>query len=62
MKQIEGLLAKSQSEHKGLTFFVGGQTVAGVVLKVEDGVVTARSQQHSVILIRVDRIDALAMA
>lgn len=54
------LLQHSQSERKGLVFYVGGQTIAGVVVRLGDDEVEVRNQTHDRIIIRLDRIDALA--
>ena len=47
---------------KGLTFYVGGQTIAGYVLRIRDdgAVVEVRNQTNSCIAIRMDRVDAIA--
>jgi hypothetical protein len=55
------LFAHSQKEKRGLSFYVKGQTIAGVVTKVmgNDGV-EVRNQTHGRIIIRMDQIDAVA--
>lgn len=55
------LFLKSQETGRGLTFYVNGQTIPGVVAKiVSDHVVEVYNQTHDRIVILVDRIDALA--
>ncbi|MCW5966818.1 MAG: hypothetical protein KIT83_22450 [Bryobacterales bacterium] len=62
MHPFTELLQASQADKKGLVFYVGGQTVAGVVMKITgDDVVEVRNQTHSRIVIRLDRVDAVAM-
>lgn len=58
----EELLKTSLESKKGLTFYVKGQTIAGVVTKIAEGWVEARSQQFSKIVIRLDMVDAITMA
>ena len=54
------LFAASQKDKRGLTFHVNGQSIAGVVTKVGTESVEVRNQTHGRIVIRIDRIDALA--
>ena len=55
------LLERSEKEKKGLVFYVKGQTISGVVIKVGSDAVEIRNQTHSRIIIRLDSIDAVAM-
>ena len=55
------LLERSEKEKKGLVFYVKGQTISGVVIKVSTDAVEIRNQTHSRIIIRLDSIDAVAM-
>ena len=56
------LIQSSKETRKGITFFLPGQTIAGVVTKVEGTeVVEARSQTYSRIVIRLDQILAIAI-
>ena len=55
------LLERSEKEKKGLTFYVKGQTISGVVVKIGSDAVEVRNQTFSRIIIRLDSIDALAM-
>jgi endonuclease YncB( thermonuclease family) len=57
------LIEWSQAEKRGLTIFIKGQTVAGVVVKIIDGeAIEVRSQTYSRVVIRLDSIDAMAAA
>jgi hypothetical protein len=56
------LLEASQNEKKGLTLYVKGQTVAGIVVKIAADIVELRSREYSRIAIRIESIDAIAMA
>lgn len=56
------LFERSLVEKRGLTFFVNGQTVPGLVTEIlGDEAVVAYSQTYSRIIIRIDRIDAVAI-
>ena len=56
------LLERSEKEKKGLTFFVRGQTIAGIVIRVVGTeAVEVRNQTFSRIIIKLDSIDALAI-
>lgn len=57
---FEQMFESSRSDKKGLTLYVQGQTVAGVVTAFSDEVVEMRSQQYDRIVVRIDRIDAVA--
>lgn len=55
------LLKASQAEKKGLTFYVNGQVIGGAVVRASgDGTVEIRNQEFGKILIRLDRVDAIA--
>ena len=59
---VAKLLKVSQAERKGLTFFVNGEAIPGIVTQAAgDGTVEVRNQQYGKILIRLDRVDAVAM-
>src|SRR5436309_13594822 len=56
------LLDRSEKEKKGLTFYVKGQTISGVVVRVIGAdAVEVRNQTFSRIIIRLVSIDALAI-
>lgn len=58
---FQELFDYSLKEKKGLTFFVQGQTIPGVVTKmIGDDAVEVRNQTSTRIIIRLDRIDAVA--
>ena len=60
---ILDLLELSVREKKGLTFFLPGQTIAGIVTQViGTEAVEARSQSYSKIIIRLDQVVAIAVA
>ena len=62
MDVYKALLERSLVEKRGLTFFINGQTVAGVVTEfLGDDAVAAYSQTYSRIIIRLDKIDAVAI-
>ncbi len=59
---VAKLLKVSQAEKKGLTFFVNGEAIPGIVTQASgDGTVEVRNQEFGKILIRLDRVDAVAM-
>lgn len=62
LEAFKELLEQSQEAKKGLTFYVGAQTIAGYVLRIRDdgAVVEVRNQTNSCIAIRMDRVDAIA--
>jgi len=55
------LFAASQKDKKGLMFYVKGQTIAGVVMKVGGDAVEVRNQTYGRIVIKLDSIDAVAI-
>lgn len=57
---LQGVLADSKASGKGLTFYVNGQAVAGVVVSVDEKYVVARSTANGTIVIRLDRLDGVA--
>ncbi len=58
---IEQTLASALQDKRGILLYVGGQTVAGAVTRIEAGQwVELRSQQWGKIIVRLDRIDAIA--
>jgi hypothetical protein len=61
VEKYRELLEMSLNEKRGLTFFIKGQTIAGIVTKIIDSeTVEARSQMYGRIIIRLDQVDALA--
>ena len=62
LRSIETLLAAAQQDKKGVTVHVNGQTIGGAVVRIEPGQwVELRNQQFGRIVLRLDRVDALAM-
>ena len=55
------LLDRSEKERKGLMFYVKGQTIPGVVVKIGADTVEVRNQTYGRIIIRLDSIDAVAI-
>lgn len=63
MSLFNELIEWSQTEKRGLTIFIKGQTVAGVVVKIiGDEAIEVRSQTYSRVVVRLDSIDAMAAA
>ena len=59
---ILNLLRASMEAKKGVTLHIKGQTVAILVTAIGDHFVEGRSQQSSKIVVRLESIDAVAMA
>jgi glycerate kinase len=58
---IEQLLAAAQQDKRGVTLHVAGQTIGGAVVRIEAGRwVELRNQQFGRIVVRLDRVDAVA--
>jgi hypothetical protein len=55
------LLDHSEKECKGLMFYVKGQTIPGIVVKVGADTVEVRNQTYGRVIIRLDIIDAVAL-
>ena len=56
------LLERSEKEKKGLTFYVRGQTISGIVVKIiGSDAVEVRNQTFSRVIIKIESIDALAI-
>ena len=58
MKEI---LEASQTEKKGITLYLKGQSVGGVVTKIAGDLVELRSREFSRIVVRMEAIDGAAM-
>lgn len=57
----QGLLKESLEKKFGLTFYVNGEIIPGIVVKMDDdGYVEVRNQEHGRVIIRMDRVDAIA--
>lgn len=57
---LHSALEDSKATNRGLTFYVNGQAIPGVVVSVGDKYLVARSTAQGTIVIRLDRIDAVA--
>jgi hypothetical protein len=61
VKGIEQALVAAQQDKRGITVYVAGQTIGGAVARVEPGQwVELKNQTHGRIIVRLDRIDAIA--
>ena len=56
------ILEASQNDKKGCTLYLKGQTIGAVVVKISGDLVELRSREYSRIMVRMDAIDAVAMA
>jgi len=59
---FRSILEASQSDKKGLMLWVKGQAIPGMVVKIEAESVELRSREYGRIVVRLDSIDAAAMA
>jgi len=58
---IEQALAAAQLDKRGITVYVTGQTIGGAVTRIESGQwVELKNQSAGKIIVRLDRIDAIA--
>jgi sRNA-binding regulator protein Hfq len=57
---LRAALEQSRATGKGLSLYVNGVAIPGVVVSVDNGFVVARSQSQGTIVIRLERIDAVA--
>jgi len=58
---IEQALAAAQQDKRGVTVYVAGQTIGGAVTRIEPGQwVELKNQTAGKIVVRIDRIDAIA--
>jgi len=60
-QSLRELLDRSEKERKGLMFYVKGQTIPGIVVKIGADTVEVRNQTYGRIIIRLDSIDAVAI-
>jgi len=59
---FRSILEASQNEKKGLMLYVKGQAIPGIVVKVNNDSVELKSREYGRIVVRMDSIDAAAMA
>lgn len=61
MNLFSELIEWSQKEKRGLTLFIKGQTVAGIVIRViGTEAIELKSQTYSRLIVRLDSIDGMA--
>ena len=59
----EELFNLSLTQKKGLSVYAGGQVIVGVFVKrIDANTVELRSQQFAKIIVRLDRVDAIALS
>jgi hypothetical protein len=62
VQAYQELIEQSQKEKKGLTFFIKGQTIGGLVIRmIGNEAVEVRNQTYSRVIIRLDQVDAIAI-
>ena len=57
---LRAVLVESKEKNRGVAIYANGATINGVVVSLDDRYVTAKSQQNSRIVIRLDRIDGVS--
>jgi hypothetical protein len=63
MELFRELIEASLKEKRGLTIFIKGQAIAGVVIEIIGlEAIAVRSQTFSKVIIRLDAVDALAIS
>lgn len=60
-KMFRSILEASQTEKKGVTLYIAGQTITGIVTALSDEHVELRNREFSRIVIRLAAIDAASM-
>jgi hypothetical protein len=62
MELFKELIELSQAEKRGLTIFIKGQTIAGIVTRIIGlEAIEVRNQTFTKIIIRLDAVDAMAI-
>jgi len=60
---VEEILNQSLAQKKGMSIYIGGQTINCLFVKrIDANTIEVRNQTYSRILIRIDRIDAIALS
>ena len=59
---MKEMLESSQNDKKSVTLYVKGQTIGGLVTKMAGEFVELRNREFGRIMVRIDAIDAAAMA
>lgn len=63
MDLFKGLIETSMKEKRGLTIFIKGQTIVGIVTQIIGlEAIEVRNQTFSKVIIRLDAIDAMAIS
>ena len=61
MNPFSELIEWSAKEKRGLTLFINGQSLSGIVVNIsDDGVIELKSQTYSRIIVRLETVDAIA--
>ena len=62
MELFKDLIELSLKEKRGLTFFIKGQTIAGIVTEIiGTEAIEVRNQTFGKVVIRIEAIDAVAI-
>jgi hypothetical protein len=59
---FHSILEASQTDKKGVMLYVRGQAIPGLVVKIDAESVELRSREYGRIVVRLDSLDAVAMA
>lgn len=62
MKDYESVFETSRNEKKGLTLYVNGLTISGLVVAYNQDIVELRSREYSRVIVRVQSIDLAAIS
>jgi hypothetical protein len=63
MELFKELIEASLKEKRGLTIFIKGQTIAGIVTQIIGlEAIEVRNQTFSKVIIRLDAVDAMAIS
>jgi hypothetical protein len=63
MELFKELIETSLKEKRGLTIFIKGQTIAGIVTQIIGlEAIEVRNQTYSKVIIRLDAVDAVAIS
>jgi hypothetical protein len=57
---LRAALEQSMTGNKGLTFYVNGQAIPGIVVAIGDKYLLARNREQGAVVILLDRLDAVA--
>lgn len=60
---VEEILNQSLTQKKGMSIYIGGQVINAIFVKrIDANTIEVRNQTFGRIIIRVDRIDAIALS